>query len=136
MTRTNVFPVGCPIIPCLFFFFLQKLHDHRFFPDPFCALTEFKLFLHQAHKMTQRDFSRQTPDCIGAKLLITSTALRAYRNRHPATLMRCCEAWKPIDNCFNTLSFECIDFHRFSQIIANLTRKTFAERRRKKKTLL
>ena len=92
---------------------LQQLHDdHRFSPDPFCALAEFKHLLHQAQKMTQRELSRQTPDCIGAKLLITSTALRAYRNRHLRTLMRCCEAWKPIEDCFDTLSFECLDFQR------------------------
>ena len=35
--------------------------------------------------MTKRELSRQTPDCIGAKLLITSTSLRAYRNRHLGT---------------------------------------------------
>ena len=83
---------------------LQQLRvDHRFSPDPFCALAEFKLLLHQAQKMTQRELSKQTPDCVGAKLLITSTALRAYRNRHLGTLMPCCKAWKPIEDCFDTL---------------------------------
>ena len=72
--------------------------------------------------MTQREFSWQTPDCIGAKLLITCTALRAYRNRHLGTLVRSCEAWKPIEDCFDTLSFECIDFQRLSHIFASLTR--------------
>ena len=42
--------------------------------------------------------------------------------------MRCCEAWKPIEDCFDTSSFECIDFQRLSQIIANLTRETLEER--------
>ena len=42
--------------------------------------------------------------------------------------MRCCEAWTPIEDCFDTLSFECIDFQRPSQIIANLTRETLEER--------
>ena len=97
---------------------LQQLHDdHRFSSDPFCALAEFKVLLHQARRMTQCELSRQTPDCIGAKLLITSTALRAYRNRHLGTLMRCCETWKPIEDCFDTLSFECIDFQRLSHIL-------------------
>ena len=41
--------------------------------------------------------------------------------------MRCCEAWKPIEDCFDT-SFECIDFQRLSHIIANLTRETLEER--------
>ena len=108
---------------------LQQLHDdHRFSPDPFCALAEFKVLLHEAKKMTKLALSRQTPDCIGAKLLITSTVLRAYRNRHLGTLMRCCEAWKPVEDCFDTLSFECIDFQRLTQIIANLTRESLAER--------
>ena len=108
---------------------LQQLHDdHSFSPDPFCALAEFKVLLHKAKKMTKRELSRQTPDCIGAKLLITSTALRAYRNRHLGTLMRCCEAWKPIEDCFDTLSFECLDFHRLSQIFASLTRENLETR--------
>ena len=102
--------------------------DHRFSPDPFCALAEFKVLLHKAMKITKRELSRQTPDCTGAKLLITSTALRAYRNRHLGTLMRCCEAWKPIEDCFDTLSFECIDFQRLSQIFASLTRENLEAR--------
>ena len=108
---------------------LQQLHyDHRFSPDPFCALAEFKTLLHKAKKMTQREQSRQTPDCAGAKLLITSTVLRAYRNRHLGTLMRCCEAWKPIEDCFDTLSFECVHFRRLSHIFASLTRENLATR--------
>ena len=108
---------------------LQQLHDdHRFSSDPFCALSEFKILQQKAKNMTIREPSRQTPDCIGAKLLITSTALRAYRNRHLGTLMRCCEAWKPIEDCFDTLSFECIDFQRLSHIFASLTRENLATR--------
>ena len=42
--------------------------------------------------------------------------------------MRCCEAWKPIEDCFDTSSFECIDFQRLCQIIADLTRETLEER--------
>ena len=103
---------------------LQRLHDdHRFSTDPFCALAEFKVLLHKAKKMTRRELSRQTPDCIGAKLLIACIALRACRNRHLGTLMRCCEAWKLVEDCFDTSSFECIDFQRLSQIIASLTRE-------------
>ena len=128
-TRTNVFPVGCPNIP----FFV-----------PYCTnfmTTTDSLLTHFAHllnlkfsytkprkKMTKRELSKQTPDCIGAKLLITSTALRAYRNRHLGTLMRCCEAWKPTEDCFDTLSFECIDFQRLSHIFAGLTRENLARR--------
>ena len=42
--------------------------------------------------------------------------------------MRCCEAWNPIGNFFELISFECIDFQELSQIIANLTRENLAER--------
>ena len=106
---------------------LQQLHDdHRFSPDPVCALAEFKV--RKAKKITSRELSRQTPGCIGAKLFIASAALRAFRNRHLGTLMRCCEAWKPIEDCFDPISFECVDFQRLSQIIANLTRENLAER--------
>ena len=42
--------------------------------------------------------------------------------------MRCCEAWKPIEDCFDTLSFECIDFQRLSHIFANLTRENLEAR--------
>ena len=42
--------------------------------------------------------------------------------------MRCCESWKPIEDCSDTSSFECVDFQRLSQIIANFTRETLAER--------
>ena len=101
----------------------------------FVRLTEFKILLHKDKKMTKRELSRQTPDCIGAKLLITSTALRAYRNRHLGTLMRCCEAWKPVEDCFDTLSFECIDFQRLSQIIAGLTRENLEAREAEVSTL-
>ena len=41
--------------------------------------------------------------------------------------MRCCEAWKPIEDCFDPISFECVDFPRLRQIIANLTREKLAE---------
>ena len=58
----------------------------------------------------------------------SSTALRAYRNRHLGTLVRCCEAWKPIENCFDPTSFECVDFQKLSQMIASLTRENIAER--------
>ena len=109
--------------------FLQQLHDdHRFSADPFCARAEFKVLLHKAKKMTKRELSRQTPGCIGAKLLIASTALCAYRNRRLGTLMRCCEAWKPVEDCFDTSSFECIDFQRLSQIVASLNRGSLEAR--------
>ena len=42
--------------------------------------------------------------------------------------MHCCEAWEPVGKRFDPCSFECIDFHGLSQIIASLTRERIAER--------
>ena len=49
--------------------------------------------------------------------------------------MRCCEAWKPIEDCFDTLSFECIDFQRLSHIFACRTRENLATRETEASTL-
>ena len=87
-----------------------------------------KFFLKRLRSRRFVNSHGKTPDSIGAKLFIASTALRAYRNRHLGTLMRCCEAWKPVEDCFDTSSFECIDFQRLSQIIASLTRENLDER--------
>ena len=135
-TRANVLPAGCPNIP----FFVPYCSNFMtttgsLLTHLLCAFAEFKVLLHKAKKMTKRELSRQTPDCIGAKLSITSTALRAYRNRHLGTLIRCCEAWKLVEDCFDTLSFECIDIHRLSQIIASLTRENLEARESEVSTL-
>ena len=100
-TRANVFPAGCPNIPFSVSYCSNFMTTTDSLLTHFCAFVEFGVLLHKAKKMTKRELSRQTPDCIGAKLLITSTALRAYRNRHLGTLMRCCEAWTLIEDCFD-----------------------------------
>ena len=80
--RANAFQAGCPKHP-VFCSILKRLHDnHRYSADPFGASAEFKAVLEKAKKQTIRELSRKTPDSIGAKLLIASTALRACRNRH------------------------------------------------------
>ena len=62
------------------------------------------------------------------KLLVAATATRAYRKGHPATLMRCCQSWESVEKCFFSITFECINFHALSLIIANHTRGSIAER--------
>ena len=96
--------------------------------DPFCARAEFKVICERAKKQAFHELARKTSDSLGAKLAIASKALRAYRNRHLGALMRCCEAWEPVGNCFEPFTFECNDFQNLSQIIANLTRENLAER--------
>ena len=87
-------PVFCSLLQ-------RRYDDHRFSTVLFGALAEFKVLLEKAKRLTIRELSRKTPDSIGAKLLLASTALRANRNRHLGTLMRCCEAWKLTKNpCF------------------------------------
>ena len=123
-TRANEFQAGCPNIP----FSVRYLSSFMMTTDSllthFCALAEFQVLLQKAKKMTKRALSRQTLDCSQGKAF----KLRAYRNGHLGTLMRCCEAWKPIEDCFDTLSFECIDFQRRSQIFASLTRENLEAR--------
>ena len=59
-SRTNVFPSWMSK-NLIFGSVLQQLHDdHRFSPDPFCALAEFKVLLHKALEITNRELSRQT----------------------------------------------------------------------------
>ena len=52
----------------------QRHDDHRFSQDPFCTLAEFQVLLSKAKRLTSRELSRETPACIGAKLLIACTA--------------------------------------------------------------
>ena len=114
-------PVFCPT--------LKQINDDHLYPeDPFGALADFNIILEKARKRTVREFLRKTLGSLGAKLLTASTAVRAYRNRHLGTLMRCCEAGEPVGKCFDQNSFECIEFHWLSQIIASLTRERIAER--------
>ena len=111
------------------FSILKRINDdHQYPADTFGALADFKIILEQVRRQTVRELSRKTPDSLGAKLLTASTASRARGNRHLGTLMRCCEAWEPVGKCFDPISFECIDFHGLSQIIASLTRESLAER--------
>ena len=49
--------------------------------------------------------------------------------------MRCSDAWKPIEDCFDPLSFECIDFQRLSHIFASLARENLAKRETEVSTL-
>ena len=92
-TRANVFPVGCPNIPFLVLS-CSKLHDdHRFSPDPFCVRwLNLKSFYMKPRILESYRSKHLTAS--GQSKKITSTALRACRNRHLGTLMRCCEAWK------------------------------------------
>ena len=61
-------------------------------------------------------------------LLPTATAMTEHRNRQLATLVRCREASELVGRCFDSTTFECIDFHVLVQITANLTRGCRAER--------
>ena len=108
---------------------LKRISEVHQYPDkPFAALAEFKVILEKARKQTHQELLRNTPGSLGTKLLIASIALRACRNRRLGTLMRCCAAWETAGKCFDQCSFECIDFHGPSQIIAGLTRERIAER--------
>ena len=102
--------------------------DHHYPDDPFVALADFKVILEKAGKWAVHELLRETPGSQGAKLLTSSTALRTYRNRHLGTLMHCFEAWELVGKCIDQCSFECIDFHGLTQMIARLTRERITER--------
>ena len=114
-------PVFCSI--------LKRLDDdHQYPADPFGVVADLKIILEKARMQTVRELFCKTLDRLEAKLLTPLTALRAYRNRHLATPMQCCDAWALVGKDFDPISFECIDFHRLCQIIASLTRVRIAER--------
>ena len=79
-TRANVFPAGCTNIPFSVPFCNGSHDDHRYSADPCGALADFKTIHEKAKKVSVRELSRKTPDSVGAKLFIASTALRACRN--------------------------------------------------------
>ena len=108
--------------------FLEQTSDGHHSDEPFATLTDFIVIVEKPMKQTHQELLRNTLGSLGAKLSIASTALRAYRNRHLGALMRCCAAWEPVGKCFDQCSFECIDFHGLSQIIASLMRERIAER--------
>ena len=94
----------------------------------FVLLLNSRLSVRKPKKQTFRELESKTPDSTCAKLVIASTALRAYRNRHLGALMRCCEAWEPVGKCFEPISFECTDFQKLRDVIANPTRENLGER--------
>ena len=96
--------------------------------EPFAALAYFKLIIEKARKQAHHELQRNTPGSPSAKFLSAATAIRAYKNRHLGKLMRRCAAWEPFGKCFDQCSFECVDFHGLSQIIASLTRERITER--------
>ena len=49
--------------------------------EPFAALADFKLIIEKARKQTHQELLRNTPGSLGAKFLISSTTLQAYRKR-------------------------------------------------------
>ena len=84
-------------------------------------LMTLKPFASRPRSRPHGKFERKTPDCASAEVVIASTALRAYRNRHLKALIRYCEAWEPVGRCFEPISLECTDFQKLCHIIANLT---------------
>ena len=53
------------------------------YPDePFAALADFTLIIEKARRRTRQELLRNTLGSPSAELLIASTAMRDYRNRH------------------------------------------------------
>ena len=127
VTRANAFPAGCPNIPL---------------SAPFCngftMTTVFLLILlvrsQNSKFFFKRQGSRRSVNSHGRHLTASGRSSSSPLLLCVPTeidilgLMRCCEAWKPSADCFDPMSFECVDFQRLSKIIANLTRENLAER--------
>ena len=96
--------------------------------EAFSALADFNVLVCQAKARARSDLLRASPTTHGAKLLVAATAVRAYRNRHLSTLIRCCEVWELVGQCLVRITFECTTFHARSHIIASLTRGNITER--------
>ena len=92
------------------------------------ALAAYKTILEEAKKKNRQTIREQTPDGMGPKLLIASTALHAYRKRHLGTLMRCVKHGSLLKNCFDPNSFESVDIQKLKQIIMILNRQNLAGR--------
>ena len=90
-------------------------------PIHLAHLRSSKLFL-------KRPTSRQSVNSHGKHLIAWEQSSKSPLLHYVGTLMRCCEAWKPIENCSDPIAFECVDFQRLSQIIVNLTRENLTER--------
>ena len=128
VTRANAFQVGCPNIPSSATILKQISDDQQNPEDPFAAPAEFKVVLennqengpcasfHVRHRTAWEPSSWSLPLLCG----LTGTW-------HLGTLIHCCEAWEPVRQCFDQNSFECIDFHGLSQILASLTRERLSE---------
>ena len=54
----------------------QISDDHQYSDEPFAALADFKLIIGKAGKRTRHELLRNTPDSLGAKLLIAATSMR------------------------------------------------------------
>ena len=86
---------------------LKRLNDdHHYLSDPFCAITAFKPIVGEAKKQAVRELTGKRPDSLGIKSLIATTAPSACRNRQLGAVMRCGEAWVPIGDCFEQITYE------------------------------
>ena len=84
----------------VFCYVLKRLHDYHLFSIHFGALAEFKVVLEKTKKQTIIEFSRKTLDSLGAFFFLNRIyCIGAHRNRHLGTVIRCFEAWKPVENC-------------------------------------
>ena len=115
-TWANVFPAGW-------------LHDdHKFSPDLFGALAEFKFLLNKAKKQTIRDSHEKHLKVSGRNY--QSLPLH-YVPTEMEILGRSCDVvnhGSPLEIVLSRSLFECIDFQRLSQIVANITRENLAGR--------
>ena len=89
-----------------------------------CALAEFKVLLNKAKNLSSHEKHFTVSERSSWSPLLLCVPLEIDILGHSCDVVR----HRPIEDCFDTSSFECVDFRRLRQIIANLTRETLAER--------
>ena len=127
-TRAEI-PSWMPKHPVFSSILKQVSDGHRYSDNPLDALKPtLRNRTEQARTLTRRALLHKTPSSPGAKLLIAANAMRAYRNRHLGTPGCTVAQLGNLQQCFDVITFECVNFHGLSQIIASLTRENIAER--------
>ena len=104
-------------------------NEHAYPEDAFLALTDYRMPVLKARVRARSHLLLATPTTHGTELLFAATALRACRDRHFGTLIRCCEAWNLVGQCFDSVSFCCANCNAKAHIVARLTRGSSAERK-------
>ena len=82
------------------------MHDGHTYPDnAIAALADIKVLVGKAGARARSELLRATD-----RPRSQAPGDRAYRTKLLATLVRCCETWELVGQCFDNVTFECTNF--------------------------